>query len=912
MVPFVVELMLAVSLTAYVAYRHSHDALNKLANQLMIEVSDRVEDHVDHYLEAPIQVTNAHVDAIQSGLLNWQNSSELEKYFSHRLQSSQESKRQLYSLLLADSKKVVGVERHPHQGWSVYQQQEKNWFQVTQQTQQGTWQLIPVNPTVEEPSLIAVYLQHFFDANRRAQGIVGASIDLANLNQYLSNLRISPRGQAFIVESSGALVATSTKEPLIVRSKSGVSKPSTDSRLLAYQSLNTPIRDAAAYLKQNLGGFANISEKQQFSFEVDRKQYFVQVTPLHQINHLDWLLLVVIPEADFAAQLNHQYQMVLMLSGMALLGAIALGLATAQRITRPILRLSRASQDLMLGKLDAPVSEQTRITELAVMAHSFNEMTEHLMESFDQVKLALQESKEKFTTVFRTSPDPILVSTLPEGTVLEFNASFLRLTGYSHEEVLGKTALELGLWPNLEDRTKLMQAIQETGRVCDQEVITLTRYGTRITVLLSSEQIEIDGKSCLLTVAKDISERKRLEEALRQSEAKLQDVLNSAAAAICYFYLDDAGLPQPIYFSAGVETIFGYSPDVLLRDPSVWSSRVHPQDLQTLIRPGLAKVTQNPVYTEYRYYHPEGGLRWIAVDANARWDDTQNRWLMTSVEFDITDRKQTEEALRLSEARFRMAFDTAAIGMDIASLRGQLLQVNPALCQMLGYSETELLQMNYRDVTHPDDWEIDHVANQQILSRDVTNLSFEKRFIHRDGQIIWVLLTLALIRDGQDQPLYWVAQVQNITARKQIASALQQSESRFRAVFETATVGIAIVDLAGHILEVNEALCHICGFLKAELQQMKQLQEVIHPEDWPRWSTLMEQLNSQRIDHYQLKIRCIHKNKGFIWTQLTTIFVRGGDRQPLYFVIRLEPISRVSALEPGVLSAFKNTYRHGD
>lgn len=806
--------MVAVGLTAYIAYRHGQDALNDLANQLMVEVSDRVGDHLESYLEIPVQVTNDNVNAIELGLLDWRNLPKLERYYGQRLENFSESKHELRSLLLISENQNVIVENQPHKEWSVNQPsfatnqplqhyisfdeqnshrsaefgaeqqafQPEAWYQAAKNASLGIWQLVAVQQDMNRSSLAAVYLKQFYDANHVSQGVVGASIDLANVSQYLSNLNISPRGQAFIVDSSGTFIATSTKEPLTAQFKDDLANPSfsTDptqqpklqSRVEAIHSLNSVTRDAAYYLKQTFGDFGSIPNQQPLNFKLNGKSYFLRVTPLQNPKNLNWFLVVAIPEVDFVAQLDHHYHTVLGLSGLAMLGAIALGLATAQGIARPILRLSRASRDLMLGKLDAPVNEQTRITELAVMAHSFNEMTEQLMQSFDQVKLALQESEEKYTTVFRTSPDPIMVTTLPEGTILEVNESFLRLMGISREEVIGNTAVELGLWTNLEDRKKLMQIIHETGRVYGQEVTTITRYGTHVTVLLSSEQIELEGRPCLLTVAKDITERKR-----------------------------------------------------------------------------------------------------------------------------------TEEALRISEARFRMAFDTAAIGMNIASLSGHFLQVNPTLCQMLGYAEADLLQLTYLDITHPDDLELDHDANSKIMTGEVSSLSYEKRFIHRDGQLVWVLLSLALIRDLQQQPLYWVAQVQNITARKQIQSALQQSEARFRAVFETASLGIAIADLEGNIVEANNALCQLCGLSQDQLQNMK-LHQIIHPEDLPQWSRLMQELTSQWLDNYQLKTRCIHKDGAFIWTQLTTLLIRDSNSQPLYLVTRVESLAIVNELESQSLPTF--------
>jgi PAS domain S-box-containing protein len=320
----------------------------------------------------------------------------------------------------------------------------------------------------------------------------------------------------------------------------------------------------------------------------------------------------------------------------------------------------------------------------------------------------------------------------------------------------------------------------------------------------------------------------------------------------------------------------------------IWQSHVHAADWKTVVEPCLAETAKGrSLSIEYRYHHPSGVLRWISADIITRWDDRSDRWSVTTVEFDITARKQAEEALRDSEERFRTAFETAAIGMDIASPDGRLIRVNRALCQMLGYSEAELLQRTYRDITHPDDLVSDHAANGQMLAGTASNLTFEKRFVHKDGQAICTLLSLALVQDAQQRPLYWVAQIQDITARKQAEESLQRSEARFRAVFDTASVGIAIADLEGNLVEVNDTFCRICGHFKADLHHMT-LQALIHPDDLHRWLKLIEELPRQWLDHYQMKICCLRKDGQFIWAQLTTLLIRDSERQPLYLVVRME------------------------
>ncbi|HAZ43641.1 MAG TPA: histidine kinase [Cyanobacteria bacterium UBA11371] len=150
------------------------------------------------------------------------------------------------------------------------------------------------------------------------------------------------------------------------------------------------------------------------------------------------------------------------------------------------------------------------------------------------------------------------------------------------------------------------------------------------------------------------------------------------------------------------------------------------------------------------------------------------------LEQEIAEREQTEEALRQSEERFRRAFDTAAIGMCLVSLEGQPLAVNPQVCQMFGYVESELLSLSVGDITYPDDRGSDQEYVRELLAGTRPYYHMEKRFLHKNGQTIWARISVSLVRDWQQNPLYFISQIQDITARKEAQQALQKSQARFQ------------------------------------------------------------------------------------------------------------------------------------
>ena len=174
-------------------------------------------------------------------------------------------------------------------------------------------------------------------------------------------------------------------------------------------------------------------------------------------------------------------------------------------------------------------------------------------------------------------------------------------------------------------------------------------------------------------------------------------------------------------------------------------------------------------------------------------------------------------ALAESEARFHNAFHYTTIGMALVARDGHYLQVNPAFCQQLGYTEAELCTMTFQTVTHPDDRTVNAQAMHALLDGTLAAYQTEKRYLHRDGTVIWGHLSTSLARDRQGQPLYFVSQFQDITARKYAELAVQASERRFRAIAESASEAIIVADGRGTIVLWNAGAAAMFGYQEAEV-----------------------------------------------------------------------------------------------
>jgi two-component system sensor histidine kinase UhpB len=134
--------------------------------------------------------------------------------------------------------------------------------------------------------------------------------------------------------------------------------------------------------------------------------------------------------------------------------------------------------------------------------------------------------------------------------------------------------------------------------------------------------------------------------------------------------------------------------------------------------------------------------------------------------------------LRESEQRFRGAFEFAAIGMALVAPGGRWLRVNRSLCEIVGYTAEELLSTDFQSITHPEDLDMDVGQVRQMLDGSLSHYDMEKRYLHKDGHIVWVLLSVSLVRDAAGQSMYFVSQIQDITDRKRLERALREGTHR--------------------------------------------------------------------------------------------------------------------------------------
>ncbi|BAZ08624.1 integral membrane sensor hybrid histidine kinase [Calothrix sp. NIES-4071] len=420
-VPFVLQIFATVGLVGYLSFKNGQEAIDKLAHQLMGEIDELVNQHLDSYLAVPQQLNQINTDAASSKILDIQNLETTGRYFWQQMQVHQNLS---YIFSALPTGEYTGAGRWMEGGKTTideislrtnyknhtyltdeqgnrdkvvfqaeYKPLEEYWYKKAIETGKPIWSKI--YNWQDTPEFISISASRpVYDDQKKLIGVMASDLLLSNISKFLHGLRASQTGTIFILERDGNIVASSSSEKpfKLVKGKA--------ERLSAVQSSNALIRATAIDLQKRFGNLKSIKTKQLLNIQLERVHHYALVNSWQDEYGLDWLVVVVIPESSFMSQINANTQITILLCLAALVVATLIGFYTSRWITHPITKLSKASEAMATGNLEqaVPVSQ---VKELGVLSQAFNQMAKQLRDSFtvlEQTNQNLELRVEERTT----------------------------------------------------------------------------------------------------------------------------------------------------------------------------------------------------------------------------------------------------------------------------------------------------------------------------------------------------------------------------------------------------------------------------------------------------------------------------------------------------------------------------------
>ncbi|HMG04716.1 MAG TPA: PAS domain S-box protein [Chthoniobacterales bacterium] len=386
---------------------------------------------------------------------------------------------------------------------------------------------------------------------------------------------------------------------------------------------------------------------------------------------------------------------------------------------------------------------------------------------------AIKESEEQHRA---------LIENFPGGNITVFDRD-LRLTFVGGEDVkknfgppenfVGKllsecappetcAAVEPNLWRAFAGETVTYETPHTGG----------TKYRATATPLFWKDGVVVE----VMVAAANITEQKKIEEALRESEERFRLLAEVTNDAIWDWDL----VTNELWWNEGFENLFGFRRDEIEKTIDSWYNRVHAEDRARVI-PGIHRTIADggTIWSdEYRFLCKSGRYAYVLDRGHIIRNGEGKAVRMVGGMRDLTERREAEAALRESEERFRTTFEQAPIGIAEISPEGRFERVNPRLCEMFGYPAPELLKLNARGLTHPEDLPTTTALVAEIMAGKRQMFETDKRYLRKDGSILWAHTISTILPNAAGQPGTFIAVIEDVTARKLADQAIQSLPAR--------------------------------------------------------------------------------------------------------------------------------------
>ena len=369
-----------------------------------------------------------------------------------------------------------------------------------------------------------------------------------------------------------------------------------------------------------------------------------------------------------------------------------------------------------------------------------------------------------------------------------------------------------------------------------------------------------------------VSERLR---AFIESEAHYRDTVENANDLIVTVDLDGT----IVGVNATFERTIGHARDELVGMPL--GSLVGPEWHAQLEDATIAKLTGALAQTVYDLELVTKVGTMVPVEVSSRLVHVDGEPVgVQAICRDLRERNDAERALRFArDALFerddllQRAFENTTIGMLVISAQGRIVTPNRAFCDLLGYEPEELRRMTVADITHPDDRAETTNALPRLVTGELQRYAAEKRYVRKDGGLVWGQVGASPVRNSSGKVTALMAQVVDVTGRREADAAVRESEALFRAAFEGAAIGMLMTNQSGAIVQANEALCELLGYQPSELRGMDVV-GLTHPDDRAETEAAFPRLKAGELATFVTKKRYLHKDGRPVWVEIAASPVR--------------------------------------
>lgn len=843
--PLVVQMSVLVTVVGTLSYRYGQRTIETMVYALMDQVGQQVTQELDHYLQSAHQFNQVQVAAIAAQAINPQDLDHLHRYLIGQHHQAEGLTTLLFGTPQGDfrlSHRVspedygVNTQLQPEEiplevGLSdtvdpslnhLYGVNEANeigrylmtieqmdvrdrpWYRQAVATGQPGW----IGPyQLGSTNLITLNAHRpVYSDNGDLLGVFAVNIALNQLGTFLGNLEVGQTGEVIIIDRNGLVIATSTGDETYVltdvfdtpvqRSPQAAAPDQLAFERLQLTDLpSSALRQAYEYLNQNIPGWDRLESPLAERTLGVGPHYFITIAPYRDAYGLDWLVMTVIPEADFTASIQQNLINTLRLCLLALGGAIVSGMVISKRVTRHITQLTEASAALATGDLTQQVPATSTVVETQALALAFNQMADQLRQSFqNQVAAeATRQSEDRFQRLAAAVPGMIYTYILrPNGTdAFEYVSS-------ASEQILEITPAQL-----LADTQTALSQIHPDDRPAydaafTRSITTLEPFSLCFRNITPSGQMKWleansqplkrqDGSIAWHGLLLDVSTRAQFEadleinsQKLAASEARFQKMAATLPGVLYISIGQPDGLNQFIYGSPTMAEVFEVEVEAAIADANTIFNLYHPEDQPGLMAALNQSVANNqPLQHEWRIITPSGKTKWLQV--NARHEHLPNQDILWfGVVLDISNLKQAELELQQQKDLRETIYNEASDALF-------LLDSETLLITDCNQRTVELFEVKNKAVLIGTKGH--HLHRQPLteaeLAQIVANIekyglwSQEVEYLTAKGRPIWGNLALKKVRIG-DQVIL-LARVTDISDRKRTEAALQQANSQLEA-----------------------------------------------------------------------------------------------------------------------------------